>query len=62
MDHQQIAHCVETLCQEGCSDVRATITLLERGGRVPQLAGLNEAECQVVLEELRAIMAVYDRR
>lgn len=62
MDHQRIANCVETLCQEGCNDVRQAIAQLEAGQSLPQLQGLSATEQQAVLAELKAIMAVYDRR
>lgn len=62
MDHQRIALCVETLCTEGCNDVRSAIKRIEAGQPVPQLEGLSESECAAVLAELKSIMAVYDRK
>ena len=62
MDHSDdINRCIEALCQCGCDAVRATITAMEAGQAVAQTEGMNEVEKRQVLEELRAIMAVYDR-
>lgn len=62
MDNPQIAQCVEQLCQCGCSDVRNTIARLEAGQVVAEVKGLTAEERRLVLEELKAIMAVYDER
>jgi len=61
MNKTQIAQCVELVCQNGCREVRTTITRLESEQTVSQVDGLNAAERRQVLEELKAIMAVYDR-
>jgi len=52
---------VESFCIEGCKAVHAYIAAIENGE--PQLAmqGLSTAECNLVLTELKNIMAVYDR-
>ncbi|HEY0635215.1 MAG TPA: hypothetical protein VGE00_07535 [Gammaproteobacteria bacterium] len=62
MDKPQVAQCVELLCQQGCSEVRAVITRLEANQTVAQVNGLDARERGQVLEELKAIMAVYDQR
>lgn len=62
MQHQQVNECVEALCLTGCDMVRATIKAMEEGLPVAQTDGLNADEKRKVLEELRAIMAVYDHK
>ncbi len=62
MNSEQLSQCIDALCQCGCDAVRATITAMENGVVVPQVETLTEEERQMVLEELRAVMAVYDRR
>ena len=62
MKYPLIAQCVEQLCQCGCTDVRNTIALLETNQAVAQTEGLSAEERRLVLEELKSIMAVYDRR
>ncbi len=61
-DNDPISQCVEALCQCGCDAVRATITAMEAGQAAGQVAGLSDAQRQRVLTELKAIMAVYDRK
>jgi 4-hydroxy-3-methylbut-2-en-1-yl diphosphate synthase IspG/GcpE len=62
MNSEQLSQCIDALCQCGCDAVRATITAMESGVVVPQVETLSEEERQVVLEELKAVMAVYDRK
>ncbi len=62
MNSEQLSQCIDALCQCGCDAVRATITAMESGVVVPQVETLSEEERQAVLEELKAVMAVYDRK
>ncbi len=62
MNSEQLSQCIEALCQCGCDAVRATITAMESGLVVPQVETLSEEERQKVLDELKAVMAVYDSR
>ena len=59
MDQPKIAHCIEVLCQRGCKEVSLIILALERGEAMAEVQELNERERQVVLHELKSIMAVY---
>lgn len=52
--------CIDTLCEQGCSKVNACISALQNGEDFPEVAGLSVADRQVVLQQLVAIMAVYD--
>lgn len=61
-DSESVTQCIEALCQCGCDAVRATITALETGQRVKQVEGLDEGQRRQVLVELKAIMAVYDKK
>jgi hypothetical protein len=59
---QLIEECVELICQKGCRSVKQDINLLQRGAILPELEVLDDLARQVVLKELRAIMAVYGDR
>ncbi|MGD8908672.1 MAG: hypothetical protein PVF13_03040 [Chromatiales bacterium] len=59
MQSKQIEACIEAICQKGCRSVRQDILFLQRGEILPELKGLDDLACQMVLKELRAIMAVY---
>ena len=61
-DQDRIQPCVDSLCLAGCEAVRATIAALEGGLTVSATAHLDDVERQGVLAELKAVMAVYDRR
>jgi hypothetical protein len=56
---QQIADCLERLCRKGCLAVRGDIQLLEQGKTLPETEGLDRREVQLVLKELKSIMAAY---
>lgn len=53
---------LDRLCNRGCGVVRETIQQMEDGERIPELADLSHNEQQHLLQELKAIMAVYDAR
>ena len=52
--------CIEALCLQGCTKVFAKIEALKKGQEIRETVSLNESERQSVLNELEAIMAVYD--
>ncbi len=57
--NEAVEHCVETLCDQGCGRVSEYIRALRAGQVFAEVAALSEAERQVVLAELEAIMAPY---
>ena len=62
MDSGKVNQCVEVLCKCGCEAVRATISNMEMGVELEQTRELDTQEAASVLNELKAIMAVYDDR
>lgn len=62
MSSEQVSQCIDALCQCGCDAVRATISAIESGVEIPQVKTLSEDERRMVLDELKAVMAVYDAR
>ncbi len=59
MDHQKLAQCLEILCQSGCETVNATIKAMENNQAINLSQELSDEEYQIVLHELKTIMAVY---
>ncbi len=57
---EQISHCIDNICQQGCDVVRNTIAAIENGEIPEQVSLLGSKEKQHVLTELKDIMAVYD--
>lgn len=60
MDQHKISRCVELICEKGCVQVTATIQMLETAISMPEMAELIDMERDAVLQELKAIMAVYE--
>jgi hypothetical protein len=60
LNKRLIEQSVENLCRKGCKAVWADIGALEVGRRLPETAGLSSAERQAVIDELKAVMAVYE--
>lgn len=56
---KNVEQCVETLCEKGCQSVRQDIQKLEAGETLPETDHLSRDELGRVVEELKAIMAVY---
>ena len=57
---KKIEECVEILCHQGCSMVYRRIHALQQNEEFPEVADLSKAERLSVLEELVAIMDIYD--
>jgi len=62
IDDPKLSQYLDHLCNQGCAAVREVIEQMEAGDAVPELASLNRFEQERVLQELKAIMAVYDAR
>lgn len=60
MDHQKLTNYLEVLCQSGCETVNATIIAMENNQSISAIDGLSEDERNLVLQELKAIMSVYE--
>lgn len=60
MNHRLVEQCVENLCQKGCRAVWSDIDALEAGDVLPETGGLSSTEVRAVLDELKAVMAVYE--
>ena len=61
VDKLKVERCVESLCQNGCAAVSATISAMEQDLANVGLSDLSRAEQEQVLAELKTIMSVYDR-
>jgi hypothetical protein len=55
-----VDHCIEQVCQKGCSSVWSDIEALEAGRAIPEAEGLDEGQRAVVLVELKSVMSVYE--
>ena len=55
-----VDHCIEQVCQKGCSLVWSDIEALESGRAIPEAEGLDEGQRAAVLVELKSVMSVYE--
>ena len=53
---------LERICGMGCTRVNEIIDGASSGNPAPELAGLNAADSEEVLDRLRSIMAIYEAR
>ncbi len=60
VDREKVSGAVDRVCAAGCTYVTETIAALNDGRDVAEAAGLNPDERQVLVDELTAIMSVYD--
>lgn len=60
MDQSVVEQCVERLCHKGCRAVWSDIDALTSGQSLPETEGLSKIEIQAVVNELKAVMAVYE--
>ncbi len=62
MDIQKVTLAIETFCSMGCTSVNAIIHTIESGNPVDGIEDFSEEEIALLTHELKAIMAVYDRK
>lgn len=62
MDHQKVNEALESICTLGCTTVNAIIETLELGNTVEGVEDFSDAELMTLTNELKAIMAVYNRK
>lgn len=61
MNSEKVTKVIEMICEEGCTSVNNIIIALEKGEPSKYTTDLDNNEVQVVLIELKEIMAVYER-
>ena len=51
---------IESLCQQGCTQVNQLLEKAEKGDDIEELSGFSKAETSLIIDELVEIMSVYD--
>ena len=51
---------IESLCEQGCVQVRQLLEKAEKGNEIEELSGFKKSEKSMIIEELGEIMSVYD--
>ncbi len=50
---------IETLCEQGCSEVNQLLKLAKQGTEIKELTDFNRAEVNQIIDELEQIMSIY---
>jgi hypothetical protein len=58
----EVDKAVDAVCALGCEKVAERIDMLREGGSCPECLSLSHSQRSALLEELQAIMAVYELR
>lgn len=58
----EVEQVIDAVCALGCNVVRAYISGLRKGEIRPEYAGLDAVQRKRLLQELEAIMSVYNDR
>jgi len=58
----KLQHIIEQLCAAGCERVYEVIDIMERQESTTETAHLSTQESEIVLQELKNIMAVYKQK
>jgi hypothetical protein len=61
IDQQKVVQAVEDICSTGCISVKAIILTLEQGNPVESVNNFTAEELNILLSELKSIMAVYEK-
>ncbi|MDH5612018.1 MAG: hypothetical protein OEY66_06135 [Gammaproteobacteria bacterium] len=58
----KLQHIIENICSTGCERVYEIIAIMERRESIEETSQLNSQESEIVLQELKNIMAVYKQK
>ena len=61
MDNKNLTEVIETICYMGCISVNNVINALENGEIIEESKDLDKEEIVILIKELKAILAVYNR-
>ena len=57
---KKITDKIEALCQQGCTQINQLLDKAENGSKLEELSGFSQSEIKQIIDELVAIMSVYD--
>lgn len=60
-NNEKLQHIIEQICTNGCDRVNEIIEQLEHNHCIDETSTLDKDESRIVLQELKAIMAVYEQ-
>ena len=61
-NNEQIQLIIEQICVTGCDRVNEVIEILERDENIEETKLLSAEECDIILHDLKSIMAIYEQQ
>lgn len=61
-NNEKLQYVIEHICANGCEHVKEVIEILGHKESIPETSPLSAQETELVLLELKAIMAVYEQK
>jgi len=58
---EQIQLIIEQICVSGCERVNEVIEILEHNENIEETKLLSSKECDIILHDLKSIMAIYEQ-
>ncbi|MCW8923649.1 MAG: hypothetical protein OQK69_08485 [Gammaproteobacteria bacterium] len=62
LNNEKLRPIIEHICAAGCERVNEVIEILEHQQCIEETRGLDKQENKLILQELKAVMAVYDKK
>jgi hypothetical protein len=57
---EKVTNKIETLCEEGCSEVNKLLVKAENGDTIDVLSNFESEEIEQIIDELSQIMSTYN--
>lgn len=57
---EKVTNKIETLCEEGCSEVNKLLVKAENGNTIDALSNFKSEEIEQIIDELSQIMSTYN--
>jgi len=57
---KKVSSKIETLCEEGCSQVNQLLEKAKTGNELQELSDFSHSEINQIIDELDQIMSIYD--
>ena len=57
---EEVINNIETLCEQGCTQVNELLEKAESSNNLEELSGFNSRERDQIIDQLSQIMSIYD--
>ena len=61
-NNKKLQAIIEQICSTGCEQVNEIIETLERDESIEETKLLSAEECDIILHDLKSIMAIYEQQ